>query len=163
MGCDIHAYLEIRRFRHDDKERLNGVWINADKWSRNEFSALYPEEKERQWEIGYDDRIWTSRWYYLFAILAGVRNQWGIKPIADKKGFPLDASDEVREEYEYWDFSGHSHSWLTLKEIEEWDGWDSATQDVRDNFTKTTIERMQEKLTTSVTSDDVRMVFWFDN
>lgn len=163
MGCDVHAYLEVRRFKHDDTERLNGVWINADKWSRNEFSALYPEENEQKWEIEYDDRIWTQRWYYLFAILAGVRNAWDIKPISEKKGFPSDASEEVNGEYEHWSGDGHSHTWLTLKELEEWGGWDTVTEDLRDNFNKVTIDRMKQKVNTSVTRDDVRMVFWFDN
>jgi hypothetical protein len=33
MGCDIHAYTEVRKYRYDDKKREHGVWISADKWN----------------------------------------------------------------------------------------------------------------------------------
>lgn len=173
MGCDIHAYLEIRRFDFDDKEREKGIWINADKWTKNEFAVLYKEENEPIWHIDYDDRIWGKRWYFLFAVLAGVRNAWDLTPISEKKGLPEDASDEIKQASERWKADGHSHSWLSLKEINEWDGWDIEIKDdfggettyrkFLAEFHDKTVKRMMTKVNHNVTEEDVRIVFWFDN
>lgn len=102
MGCDIHMITEIRK---------NGKW-------------------ERVLEI---PETLKNRNYSVFAFLADVRNSWdinGFKP----KGLPEDISgltfdkdeDEDEEDYYEIDFREersdyHSHSWLTLKELQEAD------------------------------------------
>ena len=102
MGCDIHMITEIRK---------NGKW-------------------ERVLEI---PETLKSRNYSVFAFLADVRNSWdinGFKP----KGLPEDISgltfdkdeDEDEEDYYNIDFREensdyHSHSWLTLKELQDAD------------------------------------------
>lgn len=102
MGCDIHMITEIRK---------NGKW---------ERVLEIPETLKR-------------RNYSVFAFLADVRNSWdinGFKP----KGLPEDISgltfdkdeDEDEEDYYKIDFREensdyHSHSWLTLKELQESD------------------------------------------
>lgn len=169
MGCDIHAYLEIKRFSYKDDDRENGIWVSADKWTVNPDRIIYPDENEREWEIERDDRIWKSRWYFLFAVLAGVRNAWSIEPISEPKGCPFDASPQVLREKEWDGSDGHSHSWLTMKEIVDWDGWDKVTEDgkttreILQEFWDTSVDRMQGLLTSRVTPEDIRIVFWFDN
>ena len=110
MGCDIHLYTE-RRQKKDDKE----IWICCDHFRRNPYSILHPEELyEKEWEIVsiYDDRD-----YNLFAALADVRNYDRVIPIDKPRGLPEDVSKDVYNESLRWESDGHSHSWLTAKEL----------------------------------------------
>lgn len=68
-----------------------------------------------------------DRNYDLFGMLADVRNGRGFagcetgdgfEPIADPRGLPKDVSDPVKAESDRWDSDGHSHSWLTLAELQ---------------------------------------------
>jgi hypothetical protein len=59
----------------------------------------------------YDDRN-----YELFAILADVRNRFGIKPICQPKGFP----DNTYQDLDFFDGT-HSASYFTVQEILEYD------------------------------------------
>ena len=61
--------------------------------------------------------IYNGRCYELFATLANVRNDADITPISNPKGLPVDASDYVKERAKSWGHDGHSHSWLTAKEL----------------------------------------------
>lgn len=90
-----------------------------------------------------------DRNYTLFAILAGVRNGFGfagsyrhepLKPIAEGKGLPsfINVIEEYtsdlynkwfdrwedEEEFGTW-LGDHSHTYMTIKEIMEWQGWDN--------------------------------------
>lgn len=93
MGCDIHASLEYLK---------DCNWSDMNLYIRNDEL------------VDYD---FTSRSYILFAILAGVRNDYNLKPISKPKGFPEDASKETKESYDEWLGDAHSASWLTLKEL----------------------------------------------
>lgn len=95
MGCDIHASLE---------------YLNDYNWSSMNLHIKNDEL------VDYD---FTSRSYILFAILAGVRNDYNLKPISKPKGFPEDASKETKEFYNEWLGDAHSASWLTLKELKD--------------------------------------------
>lgn len=92
MGCDIHAFIEERRIGSEDK-----FW-----W----FASV---------EI--------NRNYQLFALMAGVRYEVermnGFTPISTPKGLPDDVGFHVQGESESWEGDGHSHSWLTLDELEK--------------------------------------------
>ncbi|MCT6901642.1 MAG: hypothetical protein M3Z48_00250 [Lactobacillus sp.] len=101
MGCDIHAYVEVKRYPYQDEKRENGVWINADKWTVNQEQVLHPEDDQRHMIIDYDDHIYKGRNYYLFAILADVRNGKGFTPISEPKGLPVDVSPEVKKISDY--------------------------------------------------------------
>lgn len=105
MGTDIHMIAEVRK---------DGVWqtilddIFVD-WEGTKF--------ERQTCVPYSDRN-----YNLFAILADVRNGTGFaglrrgerfNPISEPKGYPEDMCKDSEEFLSY----EHSASWLTLKEI----------------------------------------------
>jgi hypothetical protein len=72
MGCDIHAYIEY----------VNGT--------------NHVGEKD-YWGFGKRTRIWRD--YWLFALMAGVRNYWDVKPVAEPRGVPKDTSYDVREDY----------------------------------------------------------------
>lgn len=102
MGADIHGVLQSQ-------------WAATQKW--------YVE-----------CRIEDDRNYALFSALAGVRNYNGITPIAEPRGLPEDfvsrdcayALGQPRDSV--W-IGDHSFTWLTLKEIKEWDGWDQMLTD----------------------------------
>lgn len=90
--------------------------------------------QDEVWEA--KDRIPDDRDYDWFGILAGVRNYTNTRPIAEPRGIPFGVSDEVKEKIDSWGMDGHSHSWLTYKDISEHD-WDYASVDGR----KSTIDR----------------------
>lgn len=125
MGCDIHLYVERRE---------NGQWVSADKWTEDEWmKEHYPEEARPR--VHHDDRFYSGRNYDLFAILANVRNGsgfagvitgTGLIPIAMPRGVPEDVSPEYEAEVESWGSDGHSHSWLTVRELLDYN-WDQVT------------------------------------
>lgn len=73
MGCDIHGAVEYRNPKGSDYEQ---------RW---------------QQLIGQPD---MGRYYRLFGRLAGVRGEG--PPVADPRGFPVDASHETREAFMHW-------------------------------------------------------------
>jgi hypothetical protein len=100
MGCDIHAMWERKKtFEHSGW----GYWINS----------------------GDPD---INRNYTIFAILGDVRNDDGIPAIGSNR-FNVSAEDWAEEEasdafvalVDSWKWDGHSHSWVTLKELKEYD------------------------------------------
>lgn len=104
MGCDIHINVEVRK---------NGIWNHVKKlWGT--------------WDndINTYKEIYESRNYILFALLANVRNQYNLTPISQPKGLPKDITISVKEESNEWGTDGHSHSWLTLKELIEFN-WEN--------------------------------------
>jgi hypothetical protein len=169
MGCDIHLMVEKKIYDYEDKKKEKGVWVNADLWTVN--PDFFFEEDVPRLEIKYKNRFYSGRNYNLFCALAGVR-EWhfaGEPPrVSEPKGLPEDVSDEVKAESERWGSDGHSHSYLTLKELKEFD-W-SAYGPTCDEFRNETMAKM-EKLkfgdwndeTPERGDEDVRVVFWFDN
>lgn len=107
MGCDIHAVIE--------------------KYATH--SMVYEDRPDayRYWHNAGDPRL--GRDYELFAVLAGVRNDRGIIPIAEPRGLPDDTDSMFAAYAEAYDVDGHSHSWLTLDEIRAF----SPDQEIDDN------------------------------
>lgn len=107
MGCDIHLYVEY-------KKTVNGVtnWYSGDYLMVNPYYGT--DEYEFKYNIVplYDDRN-----YDLFAILADVRNSCKNKYISSPKGLPKNITKETAREAFHWRYDGHSHSYLTLKEL----------------------------------------------
>lgn len=105
MGCDIHIYKE---------KLVNGVWVSSDKWTPYDYG-----DGESGMTVEYDDRVYRGRNYQLFGIISrGVRgfyHEISLEP----KGMPLYASSEVKREADDWELDAHSHSYLTLKELNE--------------------------------------------
>jgi len=71
-----------------------------------------------------------SRNYGTFGFLANVRNYSEVPPIAPRRGFPEDASPEATADYESWSSDAHSPSWLTVKELSEFN-YDAEMEDRR--------------------------------
>lgn len=123
MGCDIHLYVE--------KRNASGEWVTADTWHDDEDE---PGRKSVYlWGPGLKclaGPLYSGRNYDLFAVLANVRNGYGVAgcdtgegfvPIAEPRGVPEDACREYLDEVSHWDGDGHSHSWLTLRELLDFD------------------------------------------
>lgn len=100
MGCDIHIYVE---------KKVKGKWLAADKWKNEE--AYYTMEGRE---------IFEGRNYSLFGVLAGVRRD-DVPLISKPRGFPKDASKEVEGCYTQWEGDGHSTTWLSLEDIQNFD------------------------------------------
>jgi len=106
MGCDIHMYTEALRTIDDKK-----TWVNVDNW------RVDPYEPGKFTHVN----LHGERNYSLFTLLAGVRD-YSEKtiPVADPKGLPDDISPETKTEAERWEGNGHTHSYLTLGEIKQY-------------------------------------------
>jgi hypothetical protein len=159
MGCDIHLFAEKRFYNHD---KSRSAWVNVDKWTYNKDYYLYPEwrgDGEKIMHINCDDRFYTDgRNYNLFCALAGVRNYFeNPVVISPPKGLPKDVSPVIRREKRRWGIDGHSHSWLSLRELLEfdWSAWGNTCDAFRDEVIP--------KLQALGGPDDARIVFWFDN
>jgi hypothetical protein len=113
MGTDIHLFTEIKKsINSQDK------WVNVDNWRYNP----YYKEGNDNWEQAMSvESIYSGRNYELFGILAGVRCSYN-DTIDDPRGLPKDVSEVTKKESDRWDGDGHSHSWLTLKELKEYQG-----------------------------------------
>lgn len=103
MGCDIHLYVEHRR---------DGVWQAADEFERDE-DGLHLKD--------WTSKFYGARNYDLFSILADVRNDGNITPIAAPRGIPADASAEYKTMVEDWGCDGHSFSYHTLRQLLDFD------------------------------------------
>ena len=119
MGCDIHLYVEVRG---PDK-----VWGSYEEW--------VDKYGEGRFDVPYEKQVYTGRSYDLFSILANVRNGYGFGgvdtgegfvPISEPRGLPDDVSFEVQRCADDWEADGHSHSYLTVQELMEYD-WTQVT------------------------------------
>lgn len=137
MGCNIHGFIETKE---------------------------YPNSDTRQWwsvhEIPY------TRNYAFYAAIAGVRNYLEITPISEPRGIPHDASLMSEATSKEDGADGHTHSWLTYKEIKEYD-W---LQNIGDKMLIDNIHTHFKSLMNEMRflsgyygEEGVRMVFWFDN
>ena len=195
MGCDIHSFAEVRR---------------DGKWQR----VMDPYFKNYGENLTTEPFGWRS--YGTFAFLAGVRNYSVVTPLSEPKGMPDDSEwlnsphqyayennpmngelipyeeRETNKQYVSEDLNYHSHSYLTLKELIDFD-YSQPFEDRRTNKTtifpnggsltdgrhlaaegegeKTTYRKFLgegffqdiAQLQTMGAPEDVRIVFWFDN
>lgn len=168
MGCDIHAHAEIRK---------DGTWHRVEE-------AIFPGYNKPTTEP------FTNRSYSKFAFLAGVRNYGEVPCISgEPKGLP-EGAGITEDERSFYEGDGHSASWLTLKELLDYN-YDQQIEDRR--VTRQTGPRSWsggctaepggggkmmtlreylsgddffptiEALKTLGQPEDVRVVFWFDN
>lgn len=169
MGCDIHMYCEYKHKHGQEKPK----WVSADHYRVNPHYGVY--EDESQWEVIH---LYDDRWYRLFGILAGVRD-YEVKPIAEQRGIPSDCCKEIKKECDDYGCDGHSHSYLTLKElmdnrskyIGKEDGYDvlgviidpliQRTKEVFHIYGYQNQDDVNEIIAKS--ANDIRIVFWFDN
>ena len=104
------------------------------------------------------DINFINRNYTIFGYLFGVRGDCE-HPIAPKRGLPSNVSSYVAEESEDYGTDGHSHSWISLKEI------NNALLKEEIEFTSDwqLLFSLMEKLGNYYGEDNVRLVVWFDN
>lgn len=189
MGCDIHLHVEIRS---------SGKWkrFTDDHFSMSEWDQKYYKKEKTDTPFDWRD-------YSMFAFFADVRNYDCLEPLSEPRGLPEDSDylDEViaddwgtpvtvRRSVEESDF--HSRSWLTLKELLDFDYdktfWNRRITRVthneyggffsdgaalaeegegeimtyRDNLAGMYFTHLEE-LKQLGEPEDVRIVFWFDN
>lgn len=190
MGADIHSFAEVR---------TNNKWVRVE---------------EPKFDDSFDKTTAPFSWrsYSMFAFLAGVRNYSHCTPISEPKGLPVDSewlNSPSEYSYSYNPMSGetiseneretnkseiydngnyHSLSWLTLKELLDFDyeqkfwdrriskqvspnGW-SGAELAEDGEGKVVSYREflgkgffieLDVLKTLGSPNDVRIIFWFDN
>lgn len=150
MGCDIHLWVET---------------FDGAMWKFAHPYRICGEGRESWvvWEEPYPERN-----YYLFALLADVRNGGSIKlrPISPPKGIPSDLSEIGSRICREWGPEGHSHSWLVADELLSYD-WSrrSAIQEGRSEgeVCQDFVERFLPTLREHGRAGSVRVVFFFDN
>ena len=109
LGCDVHLKVEVRD--------SSGVWNNVpfvDDWDIEHHKRPVPEG-------GIILKRLDDRNYNMFAVLADVRNgTWSdkIPPISQPRGLPEEHADYDDNSYGFGD---HSFSWLTLRELQDYD------------------------------------------
>lgn len=116
-----------------------------------------------------------DRNYYLFTRMAGVRSGHieDVEPISVPRGLPKDITFTTHFDAKRWGGDGHSHSWLSCKELAALVQWYDELQSG-----KNWISRMYRELGYLFGGDwdfhqqpenypkglqDARIVFWFDN
>ncbi len=172
MGADIHSFAEVRK---------------EGKWRRSK-EPIFGTDRYRT------DEPFDQRSYGMFGFFADVRNYSNVPPISPCKGLPTDSEglnektayhETLRESAE--DINYHSHSWLTLKELTDFD-YDATFEDLRYEETIGNVTngaaiaepgkgnvvtfreflgewffKEIELLKTLGEPENVRIVFWFDN
>ena len=108
MGCDIHMYVEY-------KSKVSNKWESGDFYKVNPYKG---QEDEPDYSV---IELHGDRNYELFSTLAGVRDySEKVIPVAEPKGIPEDVCEFVKAEFIKWDSDAHTPSWLTLKEIRDY-------------------------------------------
>jgi hypothetical protein len=120
MGCDIHWYVEHKA--------ETGEWVAL--VDTREWPDPWTDEGIRTYRNNKPDWLYSGRNYDLFAILADVRNGFGVagvdtgerfNPIHEERGLPDDVTPGVRREHDEMAWDAHSASWCTLEELEAFD------------------------------------------
>lgn len=107
MGCDIHVYTE----QYDER---NGVWYTNDNFRLNRYYDGDPDNGN-QFE---HESVYHGRNYQLFGILANVRD-YNETALVSPRGIPEDSCDFIKKTCEYWGSDGHSHSYMSLRELKD--------------------------------------------
>lgn len=158
MGCDIHLYTEVKDTTNNEKR-----WRNCDDWRLDKYYGVDPYTQ--QFEV---HEIYGDRNYNLFGYLAGVRDT-SVEPISQPRGLPTDVSKPTLHEHELWNGGGHSHSYLSFSEIENFRKHNPDATSL-DPLLEAMTERLRDEMWISrdapIPDDkkhDFRIVFWFDN
>lgn len=171
MGCDIHPYPEklvdgkwvtaepfvlsdwwydriLDENRAGDKRDYKIISIEYKRMSNEEILEKYGNNPHLYWSGPWDDNFdLRGRNYAWFAILAGVRGQ--MHPmIAHDRGLPTDVSTEVLRQSTQIDDDGHSHSWVTLRELLEYK-WDYYGISHRESVNKNQFLRFKTRKSTN--------------
>lgn len=149
MGCDIHAYYE---------RKINDKWESM---HPNDWQSVTDSEdgmKDLPWELTL-----LNRDYWLFSMLARVQGEFEYSFFP--KGMPDDVCTAIKTVYDSWAEDGHSHSFLTIKELKH-----KATELLLEPLTphiENNINGLQKLIKqfpdVSLGDENYRIVFWFDN
>lgn len=133
MGCDIH--MQVQRRVGEAWETVSALPRRPCSWckGRGHYEGRPKDQcyscKGDGGETGpYDDRNYT-----VFSVLANVRNDGYVKPIAEPRGLPEGLAEELPEDPNDEDkdlmpLGDHSFSWMTLRELAEHD-WKQPRED----------------------------------
>jgi hypothetical protein len=88
--------------------------------SIDEAVKQYGDDPEFLWENTFDAEF-GQRNYIFFGIIAGVRSYDTKSMVSEPRGLPKDVSPQVKRHSDQWGVDGHSHSYLTLKELQDFD------------------------------------------
>jgi len=148
MGCYIHIHMETRLSEKESWSETSGNF-GSEKWP-----ATAP----------FDDRN-----YITFAFLADVRNydDW-IPCVIPPRGFPKDACEGVRMQFEEWSGDAHTPSWLTLEELMSYDYGvfikdDEGKPSPLSEWLGEKFFKEMHQMLDHGDPNNVRIVFWFDN
>lgn len=168
MGCDIHMYVEYKISNRDD-----AVWRCGDYFKIDEPLSATPTMKHIE--------LYGDRNYDLFAVLADVRNYDYVNYISEPKGLPSDATEYVKREYSGWGLDAHSCSYFTLRELIDYHNEHCPQDSFGYDILKPLINRLKQRAdeldiiwdfewknsliqgNAYKKSDNIRIIFWFDN
>ncbi len=167
MGCDIHILTE-KRHKKREKDEVVPPWTNTDRFRYNSYKQEDPnDDSEEVLEIV---PVYRERDYNLFTRLAGVRSYDSDMPVfAQPRGIPDDISAISKAQVDRWGCDGHSHSYATYAELEDY--WQSYAFDSHQLrlFVDALKDRMKDELwlfNKEPSEDDkenFRVIFFFDN
>lgn len=142
MGCDIHLHVEQYLATQARWSCVDGVLpLSACDSCDGAGTILWKPDGTRDpcpycRRTGVRSGVYRARNYSCFAILADVRNGYGVagcdtgdafRPIAMPRELPDDVSPDVREASNDEGEDGHSRTWLRLDEILAYD-WNQVSE-----------------------------------
>lgn len=134
------------------------------RWTDLPDRKLVRTDKPCQWCAGRglkQEEWYEERNYEVFALLADVRNHMEqYVPLSPPRGLPPDVTWDVKQDAEEFGGDNHSKSWFTLAEIFAYD-W--AAHPRTQKFVAQMSELAEWAAAADAPSEDVRIVFWFDN
>lgn len=152
------------------------------------YTYVEKRNLKNEWDFVKDYEPFEFRNYGVFGFLADVRNYSMVTPIDEPRGVLHDMSQELTEEFESWGMNCYSHSWLSVRELVEYDymqavndrrvtrqvgsnSWDGGVTGNPDEGMQMTLAaflgsefmvdvRILERMSED-NLDSVRVVFWF--
>ena len=131
----------------------------------DEHLHWYEANEKGLFPYPYTDQPYGGRCYRLFGALAGVRDT-SIDMIVPDRMFQLpdDVSDEIKNMSDDFGVDGHSHNYLTLRELLDSKYYKMSILQLQElgldpYFFKTMVPDLQK----FGNPDDIRIVYWFDN
>lgn len=189
MGCDIHFNVEARDAYGEWRavpRPLRRCSCTGYDWQDEPAKPPRPDCSYCQGSGLATEDFYEGRNYDLFGVLAGVRSRW-VEPISELCGIPADLSEDWKghayDDHEdphdkgfeiysrdpiRYNQGDHSWSWLTVRELLEWNWWTPYSSEPDEPKTATEacgefVRVLQEELLPLGHPDDVRIVFSFDS
>ncbi|GAA3085254.1 hypothetical protein GCM10010449_06260 [Streptomyces rectiviolaceus] len=130
-----------------------------------------PEDEDSVWEAGIDLFLLNrGNAYDGLACLFGIRNSFGFRPLAERRGLPDDASDGLRGQFAAYGGPDdvHGTTWLTWAELAATDWQETDASGTRSRAAAAGTDsgwgrvwRVMSILSEVHGSENVRLVVWF--